>query len=155
MAISHPSSGTVVGVVVTDLYRPSGTCMSSPPRQASTTWPSSSTPVASVGHLKHMLSSPVMVPTKLGGVGWGERGWACGAGGVGTHPNWHVQADASALCKRLLVLEKAGHFVHDVPLPARDLNVSASHGKHATAFTSQKLPASQSMAGGHVSGSSK
>lgn len=35
--ISHPSSGTVVGVAVADLYRPRGTCISSPPRQASTT----------------------------------------------------------------------------------------------------------------------
>ena len=35
--ISHPSSGTVVGVAVADLYRPRGTCISSPPRQDSTT----------------------------------------------------------------------------------------------------------------------
>ena len=41
---SHPSSGTVVGVTVAGLYMPRGTCISSPPWQPSTMWPSSSTP---------------------------------------------------------------------------------------------------------------
>lgn len=50
---------------------------------------------------------------------------------AGRIPNWHLQADGSALSKMLLVLEKAGHFVQDVLLPPVLLYVSASHGKHA------------------------